>query len=175
MANIIVAFATEEGSARCASVLEEAGIPVFRRCTCASEVKRALDLCGDGVLITSCRLPDSTVDALAWDLGKRAVIIAVGRPAQLEFCEHPDVFRLRAPCSKGELISAVNMLIQLRRMRVPRREDGEKQAIREAKELLMCKYGMTEPEAHHYLQKGAMDRCMKMAELAVKILERDGQ
>ena len=173
--NVIVAFATEEGTARCAATLEEAGIPVFRRCTCASEVKRAMDVCGGGVLVTACRLPDSTADALMWDLGKRAVVVAVGRPAQLELCEHPDVFRLSAPCSKGELTSAVNMLIQLQRMRLPRREDGEKQAIHEAKKMLMRKYGMTEPEAHHHLQKGAMDACVKMGELAAKILETDGQ
>ena len=71
MVKIIVAFASDEKCMQYSSVLEEAGIPVFRKCTSASEVKRTLNQCGDGIIIASCRLPDSTIDALAWDLGKQ--------------------------------------------------------------------------------------------------------
>ena len=39
-----------------------------------------------------------------------------------------------------------------------------------AKALLMDKFAMTEPEAHHYLQKSAMDRGLKLPEMAAKIL-----
>ena len=35
----------------------------------------------------------------------------------------------------------------------------------------MEKYGMTEPEAHHHLQKCAMNSCLKMADFAAKLLE----
>ena len=171
MVKIIVAFAADEKCAQYGAVLEDAGIPVFRKCTSASEVKRTMNQCGDGIIIASCRLPDSTIDALAWDLGKQAVILAVGRPEQLELCEHPDLFRLSAPCSKGELTSAVNMLIQLHHMRLPRRTDDEKQAISRAKAYLMEKYAMTEPEAHHHLQKGAMDKGQKLAAYAAALLE----
>ena len=66
-----------------------------------------------GVLVSACRLPDGTVDDLAWDLGERAIVVAVGKAAQLENCEHPKLFRLRVPCSQGELASAVDMLMQL--------------------------------------------------------------
>lgn len=135
MANIIVAFATQERTARWAVALEEAGIPVFRRCTCASEIMRAMDQCGGGVIVTACHLPDSTVDALAWDLGDRAMIIAVGRPAQLELCEHPNVFRLSAPCSRGELASAVSILIQLRHMGLSR---GQNPANKSFARLSTC-------------------------------------
>ena len=171
MVNIIVAFATDDKCAQYSAVLEEAGIPVFRKCTSANEVKRTLNQCGDGVIITSCRLPDSMIDALAWDLGSRAVIMATGRPAQLDLCEHPDIFRLPAPCSKGELTSAVNMLIQLHHMRLPRRTDAEKQIIEKAKAYLMERYALTEPEAHRLLQKGAMDTGMKLIHYAAQILE----
>lgn len=71
MVNIIVAFAAEAQCQRYAAVLEEAGYSVFRRCTSLNEVKRALNQCGDGLILCSCRLPDGTVDALAWDLGSR--------------------------------------------------------------------------------------------------------
>ena len=170
MTNVIVAFATEEQCARCASALEAGGIPVSLRCTSFGGVRRVFDLCGHGVLVCACRLPDGTVDDLAWDLGERAIVVAVGKAAQLETCEHPKLFRLRLPCSRGELASAVNMLLQLQRMRQPNRSEGEKRAIAEAKALLMNKFAMTEPEAHHSLQKRAMDQGLKLPEMAARIL-----
>lgn len=173
MVKIIVAFAKDEKCALVASILESAGFEVFRHCTSANEVKRALNQCGDGILITSCKLPDSTIDSLAWDLGNKAVILATGSPAQLELSEHPDIFKLAFPCSKGELTSAVNMLIQLHRMRLPHRSTEDKQTVEKAKEKLCKLKGMTEPEAHHFLQKGAMDTGMKLAEFAAKLLERN--
>ena len=69
MTNVIVAFATEEQCARCTSALEAGGIPVAWRCTSFGGVRRVFDLCGHGVLVCACRLPDGTVDDLAWDLG----------------------------------------------------------------------------------------------------------
>ena len=170
MTNVIVAFATEEQCARCASALEAGGIPVSLRCTSFGGVRRAFDLYDEGVLVCACRLPDGTADDLAWDLGERAIVVAVGKAAQLEMCEHPQLFRLRIPCSRGELASAVSMLLQLQRMRKPNRSEGEKRAIAAAKALLMDKFAMTEPEAHHYLQKRAMDQGLKLPELAAKIL-----
>ena len=122
------------------------------------------------MIIASCRLPDSTIDALAWDLGNQAVIMATGRPAQLDLCEHPDIFRLSAPCSKGELTSAVNMLIQLHHMRLPRRKAEEKQIVNKAKAQLMEQYALTKPGAHRLLKKGAMDKGLKMITYAAQIL-----
>lgn len=145
MVNIIVAFAAEAQCQRYAAVLEEAGYSVFRRCTSLNEVKRALNQCGgrpDPVLLPPAGRHG---DALAWDLGSRAVILALGRPEQFELCEHPRVFRLTMPCSRGELLSAVNMLSQLRQMNL--RSPKERDLIARAKEYLMKQYAITEPEA----------------------------
>ena len=57
------------------------------------------------------------------------------------------------------------------RMRQPQRSEAEKQTVAEAKALLMDKFSLTEPEAHHYLQKNAMDRGLKLTDLAAKILQ----
>ena len=175
MIKIIVAFAKDEQCARIASALESAGLGVFRRCTSAGEVKQAFNQCGDGILITSCKLPDSTSDALAWDLGDKALILAVGSPAQLELGDHPGIFKLAFPCSKGELTSAVSMLLQLYRMRLSTRSAADKQIIERAKERLCRLKGMTEPQAHRFLQKSAMDRSMKLSDFAAKILEMSEQ
>ena len=49
--------------------------------------------------------------------------------------------------------------------------DDEKQIIHKAKALLMEQYALTEPEAHHQLQKGAMDKGLKLADFAARLLE----
>lgn len=170
MVNIIVAFPKADTTAQYAGILEEAGHPVFRLCTSGSEVKRALNQCYDGIVLCSSRLPDATADALAWDLGVRALMLVAGKPAQLALCEHPDIFRLELPCSKGELTSSVNILVQLYRMRLPRRSEGEKQLIMQAKQVLMLEHDMTEMQAHRYLQKSAMDRGMKLTDYAALLL-----
>lgn len=171
MVRIIVAFAADEQCAQYASVLEKAGMPVFGRCTSAAEVRRMMNRCGDAVIVAACRLPDGTADELAWDLGRRAVILCVGRPAQLELCEHPELFKLSAPCSKGEVTSAIGMLLQMHQMRQRRRTNAEDEKIARAKEILMARCAMTEPEAHRRLQKGAMDSGMKLTDYAAKIME----
>ena len=170
MTNVIVAFATEEQCARCAMALEAGGIPVAWRCTSFGGVMRAFDLCGEGVLVAACRLPDGTVDGIAWDLGERAIVVAVGKAAQLEMCEHPQLFRLRIPCSRGDLKRAVSYVLAVRGWSPQECSAEDNRVIAAAKALLMDKFAMTEPEAHHYLQKRAMDQGLKLPELAAKIL-----
>lgn len=171
MVKIIVAFATADKCTHFAGALEEAGYPVFRRCTSGSEVRRALNQYDDSIVVCPCRLSDCTADELAWDMGKKALMLVVGRPEQLENCEHPDVFRLKLPCSRGEISSAVSMLVQLHQMRLPRRTEDEKQVVDRAKQYLMEKYSMTEPEAHRHLQKGAMDKGMKLVDYAMMLMQ----
>jgi len=48
----------------------------------------------------------------------------------------------------------------------PQRSEEEKKLIEEAKSLLMERNGMTEEEAHHYLQKTSMDSGTNMVETA---------
>ena len=172
MVNLIVAFSDDDHCALISSTLEDAGFSVFRRCASGSAVKQALNQCRDGIVICAARLPDCTADELAWDLHERAMLLVIGRPQQLELCEYPQLFRLPVPFSKGELTSAVNMLIQFYQMRLPKRGTEEKQRISLAKEKLMQMEKMTEPEAHHALQQLAMSKGTRMADAASIVLEQ---
>lgn len=171
MVKIIVAFASDEKCAHFAGVLEEAGHTVFRRCTSGSEVRRALNQYDDSIVVCACRLGDCTADELAWDMNEKALMLAVGRPQQLQNCEHPNIFKLTLPCSKGEINSAVGMLIQLHQKRAPRRSREQEAQIDLAKQALIKHRGMDEVQAHRYLQRGAMNRGMKMIDYAALILE----
>ena len=62
------------------------------------------------------------------------------------------------------------MLTQLHQMRLPKRSDKDKQLVSQAKDILMRKEHITEPQAHRLLQEMAMNRGMRMAECAAKIV-----
>ena len=171
MAKIIVAFAQKAVTRQAASVLEAAGFPVFRTCATGNEVMRAFGLCQDGIVVCGTHFADRTVNDLAYDLGDRALILAVGHADRLEVCEHPDIFTLCAPFSKGELTSAVSMLVQLHYKRMPRRPEEEKELIERAKRRLMDERGMSEAQAHRLLQQESMRRGKKMAQSALEILK----
>ena len=129
MAKIIVAFADARKCEQIASVLDGSGLQVFRKCATGNEVMRAFDACHDGILVCGTRFPDRTVDELAYDLGDQVLMLVLGKPDQLERCEHFALFRLAVPFTRGELSSAVNMLVQLHYMRMPRRSPEEKKLI----------------------------------------------
>lgn len=171
MAKIIVAFSQKAVTRQTASVLEAAGFPVFRTCATGNEVMRGFQLCQDGILVCGTHFVDRTANDLAYDLGERALILAVGHADRLEVCDHPDVFTLCAPFSRGELTSAVSMLVQLHSKRMPRRPGAEKELIERAKRKLMQERSLTEAEAHRLLQQESMRRGVKMTQSALEILK----
>ena len=63
------------------------------------------------------------------------------------------------------------MLNQLHRRQMPRRLGADKELVEQAKEILMKQLHLTEPEAHHLLQKQAMDHSMKMTAYAARIVK----
>ena len=171
MVKIIVAFTDATRCAQYAAVLEESGLEVYRRCSSGGEALRALNQCQDGVIVCGARLKDFTADELAYDAEGRAQVLVAAKAEQLSLCEHPSIFRLPAPFSRGELVSAVNMLLQLHKMRLPQRGADEKKLIEEAKRRLMTLYGVDEPEAHRLLQRASMNAGVKLAQSARKVLE----
>ena len=53
----------------------------------------------------------------------------------------------------------------------PRRSDEERSVISEAKAVLMGRNGMTEEQAHRFLQKRSMDTGAKLIQTAQMVLD----
>ena len=170
MARIVLSGSSEQSREQMSRLLSSSGYPVFRLCGSAGELRRALNDCGDGLLILAGPLPGCSTDELCWDYGDQVQILLIARPPALEACEAPGIFRLALPTSRQTVIGAVEMLTQLHRMRLPKRPDKEKQLVDQAKDILMRKEHVTEPQAHRLLQEMAMNRGMRMAECAAKIV-----
>ena len=171
VARIIIASVSEDYRARLSRLLASSGFTVFRCCCCGGELRRVINESQDAVVILAGTLPDCKPDELQWDYGDRIQILLLGKPALLESCQSPDIFRLSLPASGQVIIGAVEMLSQLHQMQLPKRAGNEKQLVEQAKKLLMQKHGITEPEAHRALQQYAMHHGLKMAEYAAEIVK----
>ncbi len=174
MARIIIAGASEDSRTKLSRLLASSGFQVFRSCSSGSELRRALSESEDCVVVMIGLLPDCKPDELIWDYQGAVQMLLIARQPTLENCESPEIFRLALPSSGQAVLGAVEMLTQLHRMRLPRRSGESREVVNRAKAMLMERQGISEPEAHRILQRAAMNRGMKMAELAAKALESPG-
>ena len=171
MKKLIVAFGNEINRSRIAEILETGGYSPLTLCRSGKEAIRAAagNAC---VVICACKLADMMADELAYDIGEGSTVIAVGKPAMLEMCECDGLFRLPTPLKKQDLFNSLELLSSLERGKsaVGEIKDGGKEIVSSAKAALMEKCGMTEPEAHRFIQKKSMDAGLKMA-AAARIIE----
>ena len=172
MARMIIVSASDANRDQLSRLLASSGFSVYRCCSSAGSLRRALAESEDSIVVFLGLLPDCKPDDLVWDYGDRIRILLIAKPAQLEDVESREIFRLQMPASGQAIVGALEMLSQLHRMRMPRRMGTERQAVEEAKKILMSRHGLSEPEAHHLLQKYAMDHGVKMADYAADIVRQ---
>jgi response regulator NasT len=154
--------------------LEKNGIPVRYRCGTGAEAIRAIRKMGGGVVICVYKLPDMTADLLSFYLRDQASLLVIAKPQHLSLCDDEGIFKLTIPVKTGELVGAVNMLVQMDHMHsakaIPRRSLEDEQLILQAKELLMARSNLTEDAAYRYLQRKSMETCSKLSETAKLII-----
>ena len=175
MVRTVVAFAGAKTGDTICEMLEKGGVTVRSRCRTGAEVMRSIKRMGGGVVVCQFRLRDMTADDLYHELKDIALFLIVDRPTELELCEGEDFFRLPAPVRGGELCGSVRMLSQLDEQRfraaVPKRSKGDAELIERAKAHICEKNGVTEEEAHRFLQRRSMETGTPMADIARMVLE----
>ncbi|NLV57805.1 MAG: ANTAR domain-containing protein [Clostridiales bacterium] len=175
MDRIIVAFGNADVRAHIMKSLESSGIGVRCCASSGAEVKRLISKMDGGIIVCGHRLPDMQADALLRDLETRVLMLVVAKPEAVANWEDPNIFHLALPASSQELAATLRVLLQLqerrRRMGAFQRTSEEKAIIAQAKEMLMAKKGLTEEDAHRYVQRRSMETGMKMAEISREILQ----
>lgn len=150
-----------------------------------SEAKRDLaEHSYDFVLVNS-PLPDETGISFAADLcdsGEVVVLLLI--PAEL----HDEiyarvslrgVFTLPRPTSKAAVNQALRWMVSAReRLRSTARQSlsleekmAEIRLVNRAKWILIQERGLDEPQAHRYIEKQAMDRCITKREVAQELVD----
>ena len=180
MDRIVQAFATEKAHDQIARLLSSGGLSPYACCFSGADTIRMVRKLGDAVVICGFRLRDMTAEMLAADLQGIAPLLVISSPGNLELCSGENLFKLATPATRADFFASLDLLLQFGtghggppapQHSRPQRSEAEKQTVAKAKALLMDKFSLTEPEAHHYLQKNAMDRGLKLTDLAAKILQ----
>ncbi len=175
MDQVILAFEGEKTIARVRDILESSGAAECLVCHSAAEVKRLANKRHITVVICGYKLRDETAETLSEDLPFSCSVLVLAVQNLLDMIESENVFKLQAPVSRNDLLSSVRMLTQIsRRMERftrPRHSEEEKVLIEKAKALLMDRNGMTEEQAHRFLQKRSMDSGAKLLQTAQMVLD----
>lgn len=174
METVIVAFEHDRTAQRVKEILEADGAVACLVCRTADQVRRASHKFLVPVVVCGYKLGDQAAQLLFDDLPDCAMLV-LARQDLLELMDQDDIFRLPTPVSKAELLASVRMLLQvgrrLERAARPQRSQEELALIDRAKALLMDRNGMTEEQAHRYLQKKSMDSGAKLIQTAQQVLD----
>ena len=172
---VIVAFENGANSTRVREILESEGEFSCLVCRSAAEVKRAAHKQHQCIIVCGFKLADETCEELFHDLRSDCFMLMVGPRVRLELSENEGIFKLQSPIHRGELLASVRMLTQFQRY-IPRekgpakRGEEEQLLIARAKAVLMDRHGMTEEQAHRFLQKQSMDNGAKLTDTARLVL-----
>ena len=181
MANIIVAFSKQEDGRNIRNILVKNGMQVAVSCACGAQVLANADDLQSGSVVCGFRFGDMTCCELGRQLSDAFEVLVIASPAKWSGEDMGRLVCLPTPFKMCDLVSTVRMLeeAQSRRRRERRRQplkrgEEERAAIERAKQLLMRRNHMTEPQAHKYLQKCSMDTGRGMTEAAEMILRLYG-
>ena len=173
METVIVAFENNNNALRVKEILEGAGAAGCLMCRTADQVRRACRQFRVPVVVCGHKLGDQTAQLLFEDLPACAMLV-LARQELLELIDNDEIFRLPAPVSRVDLLASVRMLLQvgrwLERRARPQRSQEELALIGRAKAVLMDG-GMTEEQAHRYLQKKSMDSGARLTQTAQQVLD----
>ena len=173
---IILALPKREDAEHFRSVLSRSGYEPSFLCMSGAQALAALEDNPEAVLITGRHLPDTSWNELAENLPGEASLLLIANPSQIDDIPDNVVF-LPMPLKAREFLSTVELLVfgitpgrHARRGSRRERTKEEREMIEQAKSLLMERHHMTEPEAHRYLQKRAMDSGCDIVETAQMVL-----
>ena len=178
MDQIILALESEKSCRRAKEILESSGTASCLICTSADQVRRTVHKFRITVVVCGHKLGDQSAELLAEDLPLTCSMLVLASQGRLDLIQNDDIFRLPTPVSRQDLASTVRMLLRmghrLERFIPLRRSPEEQTVIQQAKHLLMDRHGMTEEQAHRFLQKRSMDNGAKLVQTAQLILDSTG-
>ena len=176
--NIIVAFAKADNAQNIKSILSRGGFDGVITCSSGVQALSAMDDLGSGVIICGYRLSDMLYSELLEDLPPyfKMLLIASTDKAPSE-AKNENFIYLPTPLQRSDLFSTLDMMLEgVHRLKKKAKErrmnrsEADKKVISQAKALLMERHHMSEPEAHKYLQKCAMDSGTNLLETAEMII-----
>ncbi|MBD5118767.1 MAG: ANTAR domain-containing protein [Clostridiales bacterium] len=184
MRQVIVAFERQSNCDRLREIVEKSGEFSCVVCRTADQVRRAVRKLRLDIVVCGFKLGEESCESLFYDLPQRCSMLMVAPQAQLDLCETEGIFKLQAPVRRSELMASVRLLAQVARSASSqvargassqghspaRRSQEERELVERAKAVLMSRHGMTEEQAHRFLQKQSMDNGARLTDTAKLVL-----
>lgn len=183
--SILIVSATDSFTSAFTNLLPEARYNPVYNVTSISIAKRVLAEKTFDFVIINAPLPDDPGTCFAIDIctNKQSVVLLLVKsdiqPDIHDKVAEYGVFTLPKPISKATIIYALNWLESAReRLRQFEKKSisiedkmTEIRLVNKAKWLLISQLHMSEPDAHRYLEKQAMDRCTSKKNIAEEIIK----
>lgn len=177
MESIIVVFPKQEDSRNIRNILVRNGIDVDAVCTTGAQVLECANSLDEGIVVCSYRFRDMYYTQLREQMPAGFEMLLVASQAHWMDEDGMPVVKLNMPIKVFDLVNTVHMMLEAGRRKhkkarlAPKtRTDEEKALIRQAKGILMDRNGMTEDEAHRYMQKCSMDSGTGLVETSQMII-----
>lgn len=177
MISVIVAFPKLEEAKSIKGLLVRSGIDVMAACTSAAQVIHLTEDLDYGIVVSGYKFVDMMYCELLEYLPPAFDMLLVTSKRHYVECDTERVVCLSMPIKAAELVNTVNQLYdnlywrKKREKEKPKhRSEEERQVIARAKTVLIKQRGMTEEEAHKYLQKKSMDNGTDLVETAYMVI-----
>ena len=183
--SILIVSATDSFTSAFADLLPETRYYPVYTVTSVSAAKRALAEKAFDFVIINAPLPDDAGTRFAIDIctSKQSAVLLLAK-SDVHAGIHDrvaeyGVFTLPKPTSKPTMIHALNWMESAReRLRQFEKKSlsieekmSEIRLVNKAKWILISELTMSEPEAHRYIEKQAMDRCISKRTIAEEIIK----
>ena len=175
MGGVIIACKDSAMCDKLAHTLAASGIEVLGTATKgASALQKAARYYGDrGVLLCSYAMSDMTASELYRIMPEGFEMVVLLSPRQRAVFDGGDMLCMDIPVNRGDLISTLRMLTDTQPhspAAKEQRSESDKEIIGRAKALLMERNGMSEPDAHRFLQRQSMNSGQTLVSVAMNIL-----
>ena len=168
--DVFIAFSSKKTIAALIKVARSGGFNIAGAALNAAELKQKISYYESGIIICGCRFSDEDVNNLIEDIPESFGIMVIGKAEQLSYCYAKNAVKLAVPINSSDILAYLEML----RPEIPARRSArtpqEQAIIDKAKRRLIELFKMTEPQAHRYIEKTAMNTGKTIVETAIKII-----
>ncbi len=184
--SVLIVSAADNMNQALTGLMGAARFDPVRRTASVSAARRLLAEHSFDIIIVNAPLPDDAGIRFALDAGeeKGTIVLMIVRSEQYsQVCaavEPSGLFTLPRPCPRQSLETALQWMVSARE-RLRKAEEKtvsieekmkEIRVVNRAKWMLIDKRGLSEPAAHRYIEKRAMDTCESRLKTAEKIISQ---
>lgn len=177
MNNVVIAFPKMEIAKNIKKILASSGYSVAAVCTSGAQALSSMEGLSTGIIVCGYRFVDMMYTEMYDYMPPGFQMLLIASKEVIMERNVDNLVSISTPLRVHELLQTMEMMdytVTRRRKKMRKqpkqRTEEEKETILKAKRLIMARNGMSEEEAHKYIQKRSMDNGVDIVETAQVIL-----